>query len=536
MNTHPRTSEWLYVGLAALPLLYLAAIWTQLPDTIPTHFDITTGKPDGFGPKTSFAIGFALMSAFLYGLLRAIPSLDPTKRLQASGYDRIRLTIMLFTTGLFTLGMYTIHAGESAGITSDLITSGVYLLFSAIGNIMLNVPQNYFVGIKTPWALANETNWRKTHRLAGKLWFAGGLLGFSLNLILPDELTTGLMLTIVGVLTLVPYIYSYQLFKQGLAVALLLCSGTLASAQTVEAVRYAITQPVGASVTLEGTLSLPGTVSGPSAPHPVPVVLLIAGSGTTDRDGNAPGLSINMYRQLADSLTKRGVAVLRYDKRFSGTNMATAAGQLLKQPLLFDYMVDDAVGFIRQLQADKRFSKIIVAGHSEGSLVGMLAATQTNANGFISIAGAGRNIADVLKTQLAEGGIQGEGLALAHRDLDSLRAGMRVQHPFMLLASLFSPVNQPYLISWMRYDPARSLQAYKGPVLLLQGKRDVQVSVGDVERLKAARPDAQLILFDTMTHVLKEGPAERAANIASYTAPGSTILPTVADAIATFAR
>lgn len=311
----------------------------------------------------------------------------------------------------------------------------------------------------------------------------------------------------------------------------LLLMTTLANAQSQETVRYIITQPAGASVTLEGTLTLPATAS-----RPVPVVLLIAGSGPTDRDGNAPGVTMNMYRQLADSLTKRGMAVLRYDKRFSGTNMNAAAGQLLNQPLSFDYLIDDAVGFIRQLQADKRFSKVVVAGHSEGSLVGMLAATRTQADGFISIAGAGRNITDVLKTQFADGGIQGEGLALAHRDLDSLRAGMRVRHPFMLLASFFSPVNQPYLISWMQYDPARSLQAYKGPVLLIQGRRDIQVSVGDVERLKAARPDARLVLIDTMNHVMKEGPADRAANIESYAAPGSAILPALADAIAGFVR
>ncbi|CCG99968.1 hypothetical protein FAES_1959 [Fibrella aestuarina BUZ 2] len=523
--------EWVFIALTALPLLYLALIYNQLPADVATHFG-PSGQPNGYSTKEGLAVGMAVGMALLYGLLRVLPSIDPTGHLTPTIYGPMRLTMTVFLVGLASVILYIIHTQQTGAAVINLILSTVFLLFAGIGNVLLNVPRNYLVGIRTPWTLNSEVNWRKTHRLAGKLWVAGGLLALVINFFLPLSFKIGLAVGVPMVLALIPVAYSYRLFKQGLCVGLLLMAGAgHALAQTEEPVSYPITQPAGVSVTLGGTLTLPA-----NATQPLPVVLLIAGSGPTDRNGNAPGLTLNMYRQLADSLARRGVAVLRYDKRLSGTNSFIAATQLIKPGLSFDYVVSDAVGLIRQLQADKRFSRVIVAGHSEGSLVGMLAAAQTNVDRFVSIAGAGQNIADVLKTQVADGGLTGNDLALAHRDLDSLRAGLRVQQPVAPLASLFSPINQPYLISWMRYDPARSLQAYKGRVLLIQGRHDIQVPVSEVERLKAARPDAQLLLIDGMNHVLKAGPADRAGNVASYTAPNSAILPAVADAIAGFVK
>lgn len=533
MTTQPRISEGLLIGISALPLVYLAAIWNKLPAQVPIHFG-PSGQPDDYASRSAFAGGLVLFAAISYALLRSLPKLDPTRNLMALSYARIRFTLTLFLTGLAVILLYIVQTGITGSIVLDLVLSVTYLLFAAIGNVMLNVPRNYFVGIRAPWALASEANWRKTHRMAGKLWVAGGVLAFVVNLLVPLSLKVSLTLAVTFTLALVPYLYSYRLFKQGLAGLLLLTLAGLtnARAQTQETMTYAITQPAGASLTLEGTLTLPATTNRGN----VPVILLIAGSGPTDREGNSPALpgKMDTYRQLADSLTKRGLAVLRYDKRLSGTNLLLAGMRLSQQPLSLDYEITDAVGFIRQLQADKRFSKVIVAGHSVGSLVGMLAAAQAGAGGFVSIAGAGQNMADVLKTQFADSGLQGEALTLANRQIDSLRAGMRVT-PSKMTQALFPPVNQPYWSSWMAYDPAVSLKAYKGPVLLIQGNHDIQVSVAEAERLKAARPDARLVIVDGMNHVMKPGPTDRAANIASYTAPGSTVLPAVPDAIAQFA-
>ncbi|QJD79492.1 alpha/beta hydrolase family protein [Spirosoma rhododendri] len=307
-------------------------------------------------------------------------------------------------------------------------------------------------------------------------------------------------------------------------------------AQTSEPIHYVITQPAGVSLTLDGTLTLPANATGP-----VPVVLLIAGSGPTDRDSNSPvpvgGKTVqgSPFRMLADSLSRQGVAVARYDKRYSGTNAMVAVMKIKQDQHRFDYYVSDAVGLIRQLQADKRFSRVVVAGHSEGSLVGMLAATQTNADAFVSLAGSGHNIADVLKLQLAK--LPDSQRDRAYRDLDSLRAGQTVKEPPMLVASFFAPSVQPYLMSWMKYDPAIEIMKFRGPVLLINGKRDLQSGVTEADALKAARPDARLLLYPNMTHMLKDAAGESTPdNFKTYHDPSLPLTPGLATAIAQFVR
>ncbi|GAB3717234.1 alpha/beta hydrolase family protein [Spirosoma lituiforme] len=304
-----------------------------------------------------------------------------------------------------------------------------------------------------------------------------------------------------------------------------------ALAQTEEPMQYRITVPAGTELTLDGTLTLPG-----NRKKNVPVVLLIAGSGPTDRDGNsAYGMKTNALKMLADSLAAKGIAVARYDKRGSGTNLKAAQMVIKPEEFVFSHYVSDAAGIIRQLQADKRFSKVIVAGHSEGSLVGMLAAEETKADGFVSIAGAGRNIADILKEQGRSGGNPKELQAEIDGALDSLRKGLTVHPVKPILKAQLSPRAQPGLISWMKYDPAVVIKAVKGAVLIIQGKQDLQVAVADAERLKAARPDATLLLFDQMNHILKnvEG-TDKTENYKTYNRPELPITPGLSAAIAQF--
>ena len=307
---------------------------------------------------------------------------------------------------------------------------------------------------------------------------------------------------------------------------LLATTWTFGQHPTTENVR--LTTP---DLTLDGTLTVPATTT-----KKIPVILLIAGSGATDRDGNSKGaISCDAYRILADSLNARGIAVLRYDKRAVGKSLPADLANFKEDNMRFEQGINDAVGWVRQLQADKRFSKVIVAGHSEGSLVGMVAARQANANGYISLAGTGRNIADVLKVQLKT--LPDELRELSYRDLDSLRNGQLVRKPPFMLMSLFRPSVQPYMISWMKYDPAAEIKQYTGPVLLIQGKRDLQVAVSEAEALKAARPDAPLLLFDNMTHVLKDADGDdQAANLKTYKSPEIPLTPGLAKAIAEFAK
>ena len=141
--------------------------------------------------------------------------------------------------------------------------------------------------------------------------------------------------------------------------------------------------------TIYGTLALP---TGISEKNPQPIVLIIAGSGPTDRQGNSkPPVNPNSYRMLADSLAERGIASLRYDKRGIGQSKST---DIKEENLRFDDYATDAADWLRLLRTDRRFSKIVVVGHSEGSLVGMLASREAGADGFVSLAGAGRRIGD----------------------------------------------------------------------------------------------------------------------------------------------
>jgi len=280
-----------------------------------------------------------------------------------------------------------------------------------------------------------------------------------------------------------------------------------------------------------GTGTVFGTLTVPGGAAKVPVALIIAGSGPTDRDGNSPMLpgKNNMYKQLADALAAAGVASLRYDKRGIAESRAAGASET---DLRFDMYVDDAVGWIEQLRQDSRFSRVLVIGHSEGSLIGMLAAKRCNAAGFISIAGAGHTAADILRTQLA-GKLPPELAAKSDAILKNLEAGKTTENPPPELAALYRSSVQPYLISWFRYDPARSIAELKIPVLVVQGTTDIQVNSADADRLASGHAHATLETIDGMNHVLKEV-RESSQQVASYSDPNLPLHARLAESIATF--
>lgn len=249
-----------------------------------------------------------------------------------------------------------------------------------------------------------------------------------------------------------------------------------------------------------------GTINGklliPDVERP-PVVLLIAGSGPTDMDGNtvsgAVSIKNNSLKFLAEGLARQGIATLRYDKR--GIASSASAGKS-EQDLRFDDYVADASGWIDWLNRENRFSSIYVLGHSEGSLIGMIACTDNRAvKGFVSLAGAGRPAYALIEEQMA--GQPAEVRVLVKSFNDSLRAGRTISNVPMGLMALFRPSVQPYLISWYRYDPCEILSGLKLPVLIVQGDRDIQVPVADAERLKQALPAARFFIVENMNHVLK---------------------------------
>jgi len=260
--------------------------------------------------------------------------------------------------------------------------------------------------------------------------------------------------------------------------------------------------------TLYGTLTMPKSNSKPN------VVLIIAGSGPTDRNCNQKGMNTDAFKMLADSLQNAGIASIRYDKRGSGESVSAAG---LGQNLNFNDYVNDAILFVKKLKAENKFGKIFVAGHSEGSLIAMLLANREKIDGYISIAGAGENIANVISRQIKASAPKSS--SLADSIIAELKKGKTVKVNDENLVSIFNSSTQPYLISWMAYEPQEEIKKLNIPVLILQGSTDLQVLVADAENLRKAKPTAKYYIIEGMNHVLKNSSADRNENLATYNNP-----------------
>ncbi|WEK01968.1 MAG: alpha/beta fold hydrolase [Candidatus Sphingomonas phytovorans] len=287
----------------------------------------------------------------------------------------------------------------------------------------------------------------------------------------------------------------------------------------------------GPSGPLRGTLVEATGTNG----TPAPMVLIIPGSGPTNRDGDSPlGVRGAVFRQLAEGLAARGIGSVRIDKR----GMFGSAGAIAdaNDVTIADY-ASDVRGWIGVIRKRTGVPCVWVLGHSEGGLVALAAAQEaTDICGLLLVATAGRPMGEVLRAQLRANPANAPILASALAAIDSLEAGRKVDvaalHP--AVAGLFDPRVQSYLIDAFRYDPARLVAAVKGPVLILQGKNDIQVGIEDASLLKNARPAAKMVTLAGVNHVLKPVASDgRGANVATYGDPAIAIDPTVTDTIAT---
>jgi pimeloyl-ACP methyl ester carboxylesterase len=260
------------------------------------------------------------------------------------------------------------------------------------------------------------------------------------------------------------------------------------------------------------------------------LVILIAGSGPTNRDGNQIGLTNNSLKLLAESLVNNGIAVYSYDKRIFAQ---MASGKLDEASLTFDNFIDDAKAVILYFKNQKKYHSITVAGHSEGALIGMVAANG-NADAYISIAGAGRPIDEVLLEQI---GKQAPFLKEeVEKNVASLKSGNTFELKNQMLASLFRASVQPYMISWIKYNPQNEIKKLQIPSLLINGDKDIQVSVQDAQLLQQAKPNAQLHIIPNMNHIFKVIKGDDMENKASYTNPELPICVELTSIITTFIR
>jgi hypothetical protein len=266
------------------------------------------------------------------------------------------------------------------------------------------------------------------------------------------------------------------------------------------------------------------------------MVLIVPGSGPTDRDGNNPlGVKASTYRLLAEGLAAHGIGTVRIDKRGM---FASAAAVADGNAVTIDDYVADVASWIAVIRKRTGASCVWVLGHSEGGLVALAAAQKVpDICGLLLVATAGRPLGEVLKEQLRANPANAPILDQALAAIDALEAGKRVDVSGMrpALLPLFRPQVQGFLISTFFYDPAALVATVGKPVLILQGKRDIQISVADADRLMVGAHNAELVLLPDVNHVLKTVTSDdRRANIATYSDPSLPLAPGVVEAIASF--
>ena len=280
---------------------------------------------------------------------------------------------------------------------------------------------------------------------------------------------------------------------------------------------------VAATPLIKGTLYMPEKAK----PN---LVILIAGSGPTDRNGNQAGAENNSLRFLAQGLAKDGNAVYSFDKRIIAQ---MASGDMNEGALRFSDFINDVKDIIAYFKSQNKYGKVVVAGHSEGALIGLMAAQEKRADGYVSIAGPGRPIDQIITDQVAA------QMASLRPEMEGYFDKMRKGENFEanpMLQSLFRESVRPYMLSWMQYNPTDEIKKLQIPTLIINGTKDLQVKTTEADRLKAAKPDAKLVIIENMNHVLKEIKGDNTENIQSYSNLDLPVMPEMISAVNQFIK
>jgi len=274
---------------------------------------------------------------------------------------------------------------------------------------------------------------------------------------------------------------------------------------------------------IDGTLTMPGAVDHPD------LVILIQGSGPTDRNGNGFMMKNDASKLIAKELAENGIASYRFDKRIFKMNKF----KIREEELSFEDFVKDASDILDYFKTGQSFGKIIIAGHSEGSLIGMLAA-KDKADSFISFAGPARSIDKIIVDQLAK---QSEGLAEnAKIAFQEIKENGKTSNYNPLLQSIFRPSVQPYMSSWLKYNPAEEIAKLEIPILIINGSFDIQVDTTEAVLLKEANPNAELVILDKMNHVFRKIEGDNLENTKAYNEPNRPLHPELISVLVNFIK
>ncbi|TRO65387.1 alpha/beta hydrolase family protein [Christiangramia sabulilitoris] len=273
---------------------------------------------------------------------------------------------------------------------------------------------------------------------------------------------------------------------------------------------------------IEGTLTLPTVKEANS------LIIFIQGSGPTDRNGNQPMMTNDGMKKMSRELATNGIASFRYDKRIFKMEEL----KLKEEDLTFDDMAMDAREIIGYFKDKDQFENIVIAGHSQGSLVGILA-SDDNTDAFISLAGAGEPIDNIIVGQVMKMAPQlGDN---ARNAFAEMKAEGKTSNYSPMLESLFRPNIQPYMLSWMKYDPAEEISKLEIPVLIINGTADIQVDVEQAEKLASANENSKLVILENMNHIFREiETKDRLVNTKSYNEPNQPLHPELISVITDF--
>ncbi|PSG86284.1 alpha/beta hydrolase family protein [Aurantibacter aestuarii] len=258
---------------------------------------------------------------------------------------------------------------------------------------------------------------------------------------------------------------------------------------------------------INGTLLLPNGVAKPN------LAIIIAGSGPTDRDGNQNFLKTNNLKKLAVGLTKQDIATFRYDKRIV---KQIRKGNVDKN-MMFDDFVTDAISVVEYFRNSDAYNRIYIIGHSQGSLVGLLAA-RDRADGFISLAGAGQSIDMVITEQVIKTAPMFKDDTI--RIFDVLKEGKTTKDYPIALSSIFNLDVQPFIRNWMKYNPQTEIAKLEMPILIINGTKDLQVSEAEAKLLHEAAKSSTLKIIENMNHVLVTIEGDDLENSKSYNESG----------------
>ena len=524
----------------------------RLPEVVAPNFDVlfpfVTANSE---PASKFFLAFVLPATalgvwllFLLLTSRAGFALErklfgrwaPASALEPEAIERFRPTFDLIVAAIvaFIVSFHLMLLALAAGSASWVVHVFAFTIgfgLALMGNVMPRVRPNPIMGLRTPATLNDPILWARMHRLFGKLLLASGVLVMLLAVFAVRYAMLGFAggLLVSCLITLFALLSSNTATTAVVALVLaLLSNGVSAQTRFDSIVPPDITEEPrsfqSGGLTLNGSLVTPKRLS-----ERVPVVVIVVGSGPTDRNGNGPLAQTNLYRQLAWQLASRGIASFRYDKRGLGPASLT----IDHTKLVIDDFVADVGEAARFVRTDPRFGDVFLLGHSEGAQLVLQAANRgTRTTGIIIASGAGRPLRVVLRDQFA---LQMPAAEVARVDSAFVRflAGEDVTGLPAAAQPVFVPFYRNYIRSWAAYDPPAEIRRADKPLLLVHGGMDIQTTNADAQALRAAKPTAAVLDIPNANHVFKVVTSlDPAVQQPTYHDPALPVVPELAQGIA----